>query len=184
MSGYCAVAPGHPVHASYHDTEHGFPSRDDAVLLERLSLEIFQAGLSWEIVLKRRAGIAEAFDHFDLDRVAAFGPERIDRLVADPRIIRHRQKVVAIVENARRIQVLRAAHGSFAAWLDLQHPLAKADWVKLFKRTFVFTGGEIVGELLMSLGYLPGAHAPDCPVAGRIAALRPPWLARPSSGVV
>ena len=97
-------------------------------------------------------------------------------LLADPAIIRNRLKVVAIIANARRIQALRSGHGGFAAWLDAHHPRAKSDWVKLFKSTFLFTGGEIVGEFLMSLGYLPGAHAPDCPVAPRIAALAPPWL--------
>lgn len=97
------------------------------------------------------------------------------RLLADPGIIRNRLKVAALIENARRIQALRTSHGGFADWLDAHHPQDKAEWTKLFRKTFVFTGGEIVGEFLMSLGYLPGAHAADCPVAARIAALRPPW---------
>ncbi len=158
---YCTIAPGHPVHAAYHDTEYGFPQRDETVLFERLCLEIFQAGLSWEIVLKRRAGMR-----------AAMGEADQARLLADPRIIRNRLKVAAIVANAQRVRALRASHGGFADWLDAHHPLEKPDWVKLFKRTFLFTGGEIVGEFLMSLDYLPGAHDPDCPVAKRIAALR------------
>jgi len=175
MSTYCSFAPGHPVHAAYHELEYGFPQRDEAVLFERLCLEIMQAGLSWEIVLKRRAGMRQAFAAFDVDRVAAMDEADQARLLADPAIIRNRLKVVAIIENARRIRALRASHGGFAGWLDAHHPRAKSDWVKLFKRTFLFTGGEIVGEFLMSLGYLPGAHAPDCPVALRIAALAPPW---------
>jgi DNA-3-methyladenine glycosylase I len=169
---YCIIAPGHPVHAAYHDTEYGFPQRDETVLFERLCLEIFQAGLSWEIVLKRRAGMRAAFDGFDVDRIAAMGEAEQARLLADPRIIRNRLKVTAIIGNAQRVQGLRASHGGFAAWLDAHHPLEKPDWVKLFKRTFLFTGGEIVGEFLMSLDYLPGAHDPDCPVGKRIAALR------------
>ena len=176
MSTYCSFAPGHPVHSDYHELEYGFPQRDEAVLFERLCLEIMQAGLSWEIVLKRRAGMRRAFADFDVDRVAAMGEADRARLLADPAIIRNRLKVVAIIANARRIQALRSGHGGFAAWLDAHHPRAKSDWVKLFKSTFLFTGGEIVGEVLMSLGYLPGAHAPDCPVAPRIAALAPPWL--------
>ncbi len=175
MSTYCEIAPGHPVHGDYHDSEYGFPQRDEAVLFERLALEIMQAGLSWEIVLKRRAGLARAFAGFDVDRVAAMGEADTARLLADPGIIRNRLKVAALIENARRIRALRDSHGGFAAWLDAHHPRAKADWVKLFRTTFVFTGGEIVGEFLMSLGYLPGAHAPGCPVAARIAALDPPW---------
>jgi DNA-3-methyladenine glycosylase I len=180
MSGYCRIAPGHPVHDGYHATEYGFPARDETVLFERLVLEIMQAGLSWELVLKRRPGMRAAFSGFDVDRVAAYGEEDVARLLADPAIIRNRLKVAAIIENAKRVQALRASHGGFAAWLDAQHPLEKKDWVKLFGRTFKFTGGEIVGEFLISLGYLPGAHAEDCPVHGHILALGtgaagPPW---------
>ncbi|MCW3476191.1 DNA-3-methyladenine glycosylase I [Limobrevibacterium gyesilva] len=177
MSGYCLVAPGHPVHESYHATEYGFPQRDETVLFERLCLEIMQAGLSWELVLKRRDGMRRAFLGWDVDRVAAMGPADEARLLADPAIIRNRLKVAAIIENARRIQALRTSHGGFASWLDTHHPREKPAWIKLFRASFKFTGGEIVGEFLMSLGYLPGAHAEDCPVHARILALRPPWLA-------
>ena len=180
MSGYCRIAPGHPVHGPYHDTEHGFPSDDETVLFERLCLEIMQAGLSWELVLRRREGMRRAFAGFDVDRVAAFGPADQARLLADPAIIRNRLKVVAIIANARRLQELRASHGGFAGWLRVHHPRGKADWVKLFKGCFLFTGGEIVGEFLLSLGYLPGAHAQDCPVAARVAAARPPWMQSPA----
>ncbi|NIJ68791.1 DNA-3-methyladenine glycosylase I [Xanthomonas sp. 60] len=176
MSGYCLIAPGHPVHGAYHDHEYGFPQREEADLFERLVLEINQAGLSWETILKKREGFRRAYDGFDVDAVAAYGEADIARLLADPGIIRNRLKVHAAIHNAQVIQQLRAAHGSFAGWLDAQHPLPKADWVKLFKKTFRFTGGEITGEFLMSLGYLPGAHAQDCPVQQRILALRPPWL--------
>jgi len=145
------------------------------VLFERLCLEIMQAGLSWELVLKRRRGMRQAFAGFDVDRVAAMGPDDETRLLADPAIIRNRLKVAAIIENARRVQALRESHGGFAGWLDAHHPREKPEWVKLFGKTFKFTGGEIVGEFLLSLGYLRGAHAEDCPVFVRIAALRPPW---------
>ncbi len=177
MSGYCRIAPGHPVHHLYHATEYGFPRRDEAVLFERLCLEIMQAGLSWEIVLKRRAGMRAAFSGFVVDRIAAYGAADTARLLADPAIIRNRLKVAAIIANARRVQELRSSHGGFAGWLDAHHPRARPDWVKLFRDTFRFTGGEIVGEFLMSLGYLPGAHAPDCPIAARVEAAHPPWKA-------
>ncbi len=177
MSGYCRIAPGHPVHHAYHATEYGFPSRDETVLFERLCLEIMQAGLSWEIVLKRRAGMVAAFSGFAVDAVAAYGAADVARLLADPAIIRNRLKVAAIIENAARVRALRDSHGGFASWLDARHPLDKPTWVKLFKKQFLFCGGEIVGEFLMSLGYLPGAHAPDCPVAEQIRALAPPWMA-------
>lgn len=172
---YCAAAPGHPFHGPYHDTEYGFPSRVDAVLFERLVLEINQAGLSWLTILKKRAAFTAAFAGWDIDRVAAFGPADVERLLGDAGIIRNRLKINAAIENARRIVALRTAHGSIASWLDAHHPLPKAEWVKLFRRTFAFTGGEIVGEFLMSLGYLPGAHVASCPVYDRVLARQPPW---------
>ena len=80
-----------------------------------------------------------------------------------------------MIHNARVVESLIADHGSFAAWLDRQHPLPKDDWVKLFRKTFQFTGGEITGEFLMSTGYLPGAHDENCPVYGEILTKRPAW---------
>jgi DNA-3-methyladenine glycosylase I len=176
MSGYCKIAPGHPLHGPYHDREYGFSSRDETVLFERLCLEIMQAGLSWELVLKRRPTLNAAFADFDVDTVARFGARDVKRLLADPGIIRNRLKIDAIIDNAKRIQALRASHGGFAKWLDAHElfdgkPRDKVAWVKLFKQTFRFTGGEIVNEFLMSLGRLPGAHAPDCPVYKRLAKL-------------
>lgn len=176
MSGYCLIAPGHPVHDFYHANEYGFPQREERELFERLVLEINQAGLSWETILKKREGFRAAYDGFNVDRVAAYAEQDIERLLSDAGIIRNRLKVLAAIHNAQVIQQLRASHGSFAAWLDAHHPRSKADWVKLFKKTFRFTGGEITGEFLMSLGYLPGAHAEDCPVHARLLTLSPPWL--------
>jgi DNA-3-methyladenine glycosylase I len=139
-------------------------------------LEINQAGLSWLTILKKRDAFRAAYAGFDVDRVAAYGPDDVARLLADAGIIRNRLKIEAAIENARRIQAIRARHGSFAAWLDTHHPRDKAEWVKLFGRTFRFTGGEIVGEFLMSLGYLPGAHSEDCPRYQEILTLTPPWV--------
>lgn len=172
MSWYCDIAPGHPVHGPYHDEEYGFPLTDDAALFERLCLEIFQAGLSWLIVLKKRPALRAAFAGFAPDRVAAFQGADVERLLADPNIIRNRRKIAAVIENARRWRVLVVEHGSVAAWLAAQPVQDKAAWVKLFKATFVFMGGEVVGEFLMSIGLLPGAHRADCPVQARIEAAR------------
>ena len=176
MSNYCNIAPGHPVHAHYHAREYGFPQRDERELFERLVLEINQAGLSWETILRKREGFRHAYDGFDVDAVAAYGEADVARLLDDAGIIRNRLKVQAAIHNAGVIRGLRGSHGGFAQWLDAHHPRNKAAWVKLFKQTFRFTGGEITGEFLMSLGYLPGAHRPDCPVQARIAALSPPWM--------
>jgi len=176
MSSYCLFAPDDPLHAPYHNREYGFPQRDDSVLFERLVLEINQAGLSWGLMLKKRPAFVIAYRGFDLDKVARFGARDVQRLLNDAGIIRNKLKVHAAIENARRIRELRQSHGSFAGWLDAQHPLNKAEWVKLFKRHFVFTGGEITGEFLMSLGYLPGAHQETCPVYRKLAKQRPPWM--------
>jgi DNA-3-methyladenine glycosylase I len=176
MSTYCQFAPGQPFHGPYHDKDYGFPLRDDNLLFERLILEINQAGLSWLTILKKREGFQRAYHNFDLEIVAAYGEEDLFRLLNDAVVIRNRLKIDAAIENARRIVELQQEYGSFAAWLDHQHPLSKQEWVKLFKKTFRFTGGEIVGEFLLSTGYLPGAHAEDCPVYAEIVALNPPWM--------
>jgi DNA-3-methyladenine glycosylase I len=184
MSTYCDFAPAHPVHGPYHDHEYGVPSRDESALFERLILEINQAGLSWETILKKREGFRRAYDEFDVDTVAAYGEADRARLLADPGIIRNRLKVEAAIHNAQVIRGLRHSHGGFAQWLDAHASFDgalrdKTSWVKLFKTSFRFTGGEIVGEFLMSLGYLPGAHREDCPAYQRIAKLKPVWMRRP-----
>jgi DNA-3-methyladenine glycosylase I len=181
-STYCRVAPGHEFHGPYHDSEYGFPSRGDAVLFERLVLEINQAGLSWLTVLKKRKAFAKAYRGFDIDKVAGFGKADVARLLNDAGIIRNRLKIAAAIDNAKRLQAIRHSHGSFAAWLDAHHPRSKDGWVRLFKETFRFTGGEIVGEFLMSLGYLKGAHVPSCPIHKRVDRLAPPWRAKKRIG--
>lgn len=178
---YCRTAPGHPWHQPYHDHEYGFPAADDRVLFERLALEINQAGLSWLTVLKKRAAFNAAFRGFLPETVASFGEADRMRLLGDAGIIRNRAKIDAVIENARRVVALQRDYGSFAAWIDAHHPRARADWVRLFRRTFKFMGDEIVGEFLMSTGYLPGAHTEDCPVHARILSLRPPWLQAPAT---
>ena len=162
---YCDIAPGHPVHGPYHDHEYGFPIRDDNALLERLVLEINQAGLSWETILRKREAFREAYAGFDVHRVAKFTARDRQRLLRDAAIIRNRMKIDAAIENAKRILALGQP---FAEWLDAHHPSTKDEWVKLFKKTFVFTGGEITGSFLMSIGLLPGAHDRSCPVYARI----------------
>lgn len=146
MSSYCDIAPGHPYHGPYHEREYGFPVRDERILFERLILEINRAGLSWLTVLKKREHFQRAFHGFDVDRVARYGERDRRRLLGDAGIIRNRLKVDAAIENARRVRELRRSHGSFADWLDAHHPLSKTDWVKLFKRTFRFTGARSPGS--------------------------------------
>lgn len=179
MNPYCKYCTSHPedtFNRSYHDTQYGFPIHDDNLLFERLVLEINQAGLSWITILKKADNFRRAYDNFDINKVATYGEADRARLLADAGIIRNRLKVNAAIENARRILVIQQTHGSFENWLKVHHPLDKPGWVKLFKQHFLFTGGEIVGEFLMSTGYLPGAHTPDCPIYARVAALRPAWM--------
>ncbi|HEX8616985.1 MAG TPA: DNA-3-methyladenine glycosylase I [Thermoanaerobaculia bacterium] len=167
---YCDIAPGHPYHGPYHDEEYGFPVTDDDRLFERLVLEINQAGLSWLTILKKREAFHAAYAGFVVEKVARFDARQRERLLGDAGIIRNRLKVDAAIENAKRILALRASHGSFAQWLAAHHPRTKEEWVKLFKKTFVFTGGEITGSFLLSIGYLPGAHEESCPVNKKIRA--------------
>lgn len=93
----------------------------------------------------------------------------------DAGIIRNRLKINAAIENAKTIIGIQKQFGSFEKWLASHHPKTKDEWVKLFKNTFRFTGGEIVNEFLMSTGYLPGAHSKDCPVYNKILKAKPAW---------
>ena len=162
---------------THHDTEYGFPLEDDNLLFERLILEINQAGLSWITILKKADNFRKAYDGFDIDKVAKYGEQDVVRLLADAGIIRNRLKINAAIVNAQKILELQKEHGSFKAWLDANRKLSKEEWIKLFKRNFVFTGGEIVNEFLVSTGYLPGAHTPDCPIYEVVIAEGPAWYA-------
>ncbi len=163
------------VHRQYHDHEYGFPISDDNLLFARLVLEINQAGLSWTTILNKKDHFFRAFEGFEIARVAQYGEENVNRLLSDPGIIRNRLKVQAVIHNAQVILDLQRLHGSFQAWLDSHHPKPIQDWVKLFKKTFKFTGGEIVNEFLMSTGYLPGAHVKECGVHAQVLACAPRW---------
>ena len=166
---YCTFARGHPFHGPYHDNEYGFPIAEDNALFERLVLEINQAGLSWLTILKKREAFRDAYAGFDIARVARFTARDRQRLMTNEGIIRNRLKINAAIENAKRIMALGQP---FAAWLEAHHPQSKDEWVKLFKKTFVFTGGEITGSFLISIGYLPGAHDKSCAVYRRLKSPR------------
>ena len=163
------------LHRVYHDTAYGFPLHDDNELFGRLLLEINQAGLSWDLMLKKQDNFRRAYAGFDIATVAAFGEADRERLLADAGIIRNKLKVNAAVHNAGVILGLQGKYGSFKAWLDHHHPLDKPAWTKLFKKHFKFTGGEIVGEFLMSTGYLSGAHVQGCPIYGEVLKAGPAW---------
>lgn len=159
----------------YHDREYGFPIENDNELFGRLLLEINQAGLSWTIILNKQAAFRAAYAGFNIAAVAAFDERDVERLMNDAGIVRNRLKINAAIYNAREIMRLQAEHGSFQNWLNAHHPRDKAAWVKLFKRHFKFVGGEIVGEFLMSCGYLKGAHDEHCPIYQQTLAAGAKW---------
>lgn len=166
------------VHVHYHDLEYGFPILTDNELFARLVLEINQAGLSWTTILNKKDNFFKAFDNFEIAAVAGYTENKILELLQNPGIIRNRLKIESVVDNAARIQQIQKEHGSFKNWLDQHHPKTREEWVKLFKKTFRFTGGEIVNEFLVSTGYLKGAHIESCPVYKKVLKHKPAWSVR------
>lgn len=178
---YCKAIESMPehrrdLHKAYHDFQYGFPIHSDNELFGRLILEINQAGLSWETVLKKQDSFRDSYSNFNIQKVANYTDNDRARLLSNPNIIRNRLKVNAAIENARSICALQEQHGSFEGWLNHHYRLSRDEWVKLFKNHFVFTGGEIVNEFLMSTGHLEGAHDPDCYIYSRILKQEPMWL--------
>ncbi len=163
------------VHRIYHDTAYGFPIDDDNELFERLVLEINQAGLSWTTILNKQQHFKKAYHNFDIKKVASYKDADRQRLLNDAGIIRNRLKVDAAIHNANVVLQLQEEFGSFKKWIDHHHPKTKLEWTKLFKKTFKFTGGEIVNEFLMSTGYLSGAHIESCSIHNSIIASKPAW---------
>jgi DNA-3-methyladenine glycosylase I len=178
LNTYCdavALMERENVHVHYHDFEYGFPILNDNELFARLVLEINQAGLSWTTILKKKDNFFAAFDNFDIAKVAAYNENKIQKLLTNEGIIRNRLKIESVIDNASRIQQIQKEYGSFKNWLDHHHPKTREEWVKLFKKTFRFTGGEIVNEFLVSTGYLEGAHTESCPVYKEVLKEKPAW---------
>lgn len=166
------------VHVHYHDSEYGFPILNDNELFARLVLEINQAGLSWTTILNKKKNFFRAFDNFEIAKVAGYNEKKIEELLQDPGIIRNRLKIESVIDNAARVLKIQNECGSFKKWLDHNHPKTRAEWVKLFKKTFRFTGGEIVNEFLVSTGYLEGAHIPTCPIYNKVLKHKPAWSSK------
>ncbi|WP_028357412.1 DNA-3-methyladenine glycosylase I [Brackiella oedipodis] len=178
---YCQFVATHTgkyaaLHRHYHDEIYGFPLYDDNALFARLVLEINQAGLNWGTILAKQSAFEQAYDGFVIPKVAAYTDADIQRLLANPAIIRNRLKINAAIYNAQAIMQIQQDAGSWAAWLAHHHPRRLPQWVSLFKQHFKFVGEQIVNEFLMSTAYLPGAHDPGCPIYKRIVALNPPFL--------
>ena len=159
---FCKNLPIDNIHKIYHDQYYGVELTNDFELFGRLILEINQAGLSWETILKKQEFFYEAFDKYDFYKIAVYDDSKIESLLQNKGIIRNKLKINAVIHNANKMIEIVEQNGSFLNWLSLQAEISLEEWVKLFKKNFKFVGKEIVNEFLMSINLLPGAHDTDC----------------------
>jgi DNA-3-methyladenine glycosylase I len=157
----CRWAATDPILASYHDVEWGEPPLGEAGWFERLTLEVFQAGLSWRTVLAKRDGFRRAFHDFEPKIVAAFTGRDVGAVLRDPGIVRNRAKVLATIENARTVLALSAEYGSFAQWVAAQ-PDGLEQQLRIYRQTFQFAGPQVVEAFLQSVGRVEPPHEPGC----------------------
>lgn len=163
----CPWATSSPLEQAYHDNEWGIPVHDDNVLFEYISLEGAQAGLSWDTVLRKRENYRKAFAGFDLARVARFTPARIDKLLLDAGLIRHRGKLESAVSNAKAILGIAKEFGSFDAYVwgfaPAQAPKLRAEALSkdLRKRGLRFVGPTIVYAFMQAVGIV-NDHIAKC----------------------
>jgi DNA-3-methyladenine glycosylase I len=176
----CAWAGSEPLYVAYHDQEWGVPVHDDRLLFEFLILEGAQAGLSWATILKKRENYRKAFDQFDPIRVAQYDQLEVDRLLADPGIVRNRLKIAAAIQNARRFVEVQQEFGSFNvyiwqfvgglpkknAWRTLAEipaktPESDAMSQNLMRRGFKFVGSTICYAFMQAVGMI-NDHVIDC----------------------
>ena len=176
---WCAAAPEF---LHYHDTEWGFPVADDRRLFEKLCLEGFQSGLSWRTILAKRENFRAAFHQFDFDRVARFGARDVARLLKDEGIVRHRGKIEAVINNARRARELVQREGSLAAYIwryEDVGPAARPQVAStseasvalskdLKKQGWQFVGPTTVYAFMQAMG-LVNDHAEGCVVRAKVA---------------
>ena len=155
-SGIEEWAQGNPLREWYAGEVWGKPTEDDDSLFEIMSLQVFQAGLSWHLILTKRDAFRSAFHGWSIDRVAAMGPEDVERLRRDPDIVRNRMKIEACITNARVVQKLQQEHGSFCNWF--YRVLSGEDHASLYpelRGRFKFMGSEIARMWLMASGRIP-----------------------------
>ena len=173
----CAWCGDDPLYVRYHDREWGVPVRDDRLLFEQLILEGAQAGLSWITVLRKRERYRSAFAGFEPDKVAKFGARKVDALMRDAGLVRHRGKLESVAINARAFLALQKEHGSFSAWLwshvdgrpvvrrsrtpRATSPLAEKISKELRRRGMKFVGPTIIQAYLQAVGVLD-EHTPGC----------------------
>ncbi len=180
MKQRCAWCGNDPLYVAYHDTEWGIPVKDDTALFEFLILETFQAGLSWITVLRKRENFRKAFDHFDYQKVAAYGEDKIEELLQNEGIIRNKLKVRAAVTNAQAFIEIQKEFGSFSTYiwgfvddipikntftstkdLPANTPLSDTISKDLKKRGFKFVGTTVVYAHMQATGMV-NDHLVDC----------------------
>jgi DNA-3-methyladenine glycosylase I len=180
----CLWAVSTPEYLAYHDREWGFPVADDFRLFEKLCLEGFQSGLSWRTILAKRENFRAAFHHFDFERIARFGEADVEHLLQDAGIVRHRGKIAAVINNARRVRELIDECGSFAAYVWRHEPPAPAlpelastsaasiaMSKDLKKRGWAFVGPTTVHAFMQAMGLI-NDHAQGCVIRERAARAR------------
>ena len=180
---WCGAAPEF---LEYHDTEWGFPVRDDYRLFEKLSLEGFQSGLSWRTILAKRENFRAAFHDFDFDSVARFSRRDVDRLLKDEGIVRHRGKIEAVINNAHQARELVKHEGSLAAFIWRHEPdprkIAKPQTAStsaestalskdLKKRGWKFVGPTTVYAFMQAVGLI-NDHVGDCAIRAKVERVR------------
>lgn len=166
--------PNNSIYLHYHDEEWGVPVHDDHKLFEMLILECFQAGLSWECVLNKREAFRQAFDGFDLEKVCAYGEEKIEELRNNKEIIRNRLKINAAINNARVFREIQKEYGSFSDYLwhwtgekvvyendKVSSPLSDCVSKDLKKRGMKFVGTVIIYSYLQAVGVIY-SHEKEC----------------------
>jgi DNA-3-methyladenine glycosylase I len=158
----CWWATGDPLMEHYHDTEWGRPVGDDVRLFEKLCLEGFQAGLSWATILRKRENFRRAFDGFDIEAIAQYGPADVERLMGDAGIIRNRSKIEATINNAARCIELADEAGSLAAYVwSFEHADAKDLSKDLKRRGWRFVGPTTAYAFMQAMG-LVDDHLEGC----------------------
>jgi DNA-3-methyladenine glycosylase I len=186
---YCLWRDAMP---EYHDHEWGRPIRDDRLLFEKICLEGFQSGLSWQTILNKRENFREAFEGFDIERVARFGDADIERLVGNAGIIRHRGKIASTINNAKRASEFADKEGSLAAWLwafepkaDERPPIVDVGYLRgnpttaasvrlskeLKKRGWSFVGPTTLYAFMQSVGMV-NDHLEGCACREPVEAIR------------
>lgn len=187
MTSWCRWASASPEMQAYHDEEWGIPTTDDRQLFEKICLEAFQCGLSWAIVLARRNRLRDVFANFDIGKLVHFSQDDLDRIAADPTIIRHRGKIAAVIANARACEQLIDEAGTLGSHLwsfapdgdrirtGSSPPSSSEESLRLSKdlkrRGWKFVGPTTVYSMMQAVGMV-NDHDPSCPIHERVERIR------------